>query len=351
MNSIRPNLRRQHGFSLIELMIALTLGLLLIAAVVGMILAVSTSNRELTRSSRQIESGRYAMDVLSEDLQHAGFYGQFDGADELLPVADPDPCATALAKLEAALPLAVQGFDAQSGGGFAVPGCVPAGHYLDGTDMVVIRRASTVDSTGALDDDDVYLQGKYNQVIVASGADPTVFNLQNTIPDPVENLPVRKYRVHIYYVSPCSQASGDCSDGIPSLKRLELTASGEGLQWQPVTIATGIENLQLYYGVDSAPLAAPNGSPDAIDGEIYVPNPGDWDTADGQLAWSNVVSIQAYLLARNAEASSGVTAQKTYLLSPSGASAPVEIAASEDRYRRRVFSGQARLTNIVIRRG
>src|SRR5687767_13174374 len=80
-----------RGFTLIELMISLTLGLMLMAGLVSVFVNSSQANREFHRSSEQIENGRYAMDVLMNDLHHAGFYGMFFQ----IPAAGafPDPCA------------------------------------------------------------------------------------------------------------------------------------------------------------------------------------------------------------------------------------------------------------------
>ena len=62
-----------HGFSLIELMIGLTVGLLLVAGL-GTIYASSVrSQAELQKSAAQIENGRYAMEKISADLHLAGF--------------------------------------------------------------------------------------------------------------------------------------------------------------------------------------------------------------------------------------------------------------------------------------
>ena len=48
--------RRQQGLSLIELMIAITLGLLVLAGLTTVFVTASESQRELQRSAQQIES-------------------------------------------------------------------------------------------------------------------------------------------------------------------------------------------------------------------------------------------------------------------------------------------------------
>jgi type IV pilus assembly protein PilW len=75
--------RRQAGVSILELMIAITIGLFLLA---GLVSVFATSNQayvELGRASQQIENGRLAMQYLIDDIGAAGFYGRFSGS---LPV-------------------------------------------------------------------------------------------------------------------------------------------------------------------------------------------------------------------------------------------------------------------------
>jgi type IV pilus assembly protein PilW len=340
---------RAGGFSLIELMIGMTLGLILLSAVIGVLLNISSANKDLHRSSRQLDNARFAMKTLSEDIMHAGFYGQYDQASGTLPIADADPCLTTLAALTADLALAVQGLDAQDTD-FARPSCIPSTQYLLGTDILVLRRGGTTDESAALDADKVYLQGRYDSIVVNTGADATVFNLQNTVPTPAETLPIRRYELHIYFVSPCSQTGSTCNDGIPSLKRLELDGDGTNPALTLHTVALGIEDLQLYYAVDSAPAGNLDGSPDAIDGQLYVANPGDWSTSAGQTAWSNVVAVEAFLLARNLEITAGYRDSKSYVMSPVGATTAFTVSGNGDAYKRRLLAQEMRLYNIVMRR-
>lgn len=64
-----------RGFSIVELMVAITLGLLLIAGVLQIFLGNRQAQRMEQSVSRIAESGRIAMDLVSQDLRLAGFYG------------------------------------------------------------------------------------------------------------------------------------------------------------------------------------------------------------------------------------------------------------------------------------
>lgn len=63
----------QRGFSLVELMIAMLLGLILIAGVVSVFVSSSQTYRLQESLFRVQESGRFALELLRQDLAGAGF--------------------------------------------------------------------------------------------------------------------------------------------------------------------------------------------------------------------------------------------------------------------------------------
>jgi type IV pilus assembly protein PilW len=67
---------RQHGLGMIELMIAITLGLLITAAVGTIFLSGSKSYNENERFARMQENGRYALKLLADELAMAGYWGK-----------------------------------------------------------------------------------------------------------------------------------------------------------------------------------------------------------------------------------------------------------------------------------
>ena len=71
-------LRKQQGMSLIELMISITIGMVVMTAVALVFVNTSRARAEVERTSRQIENGRYAIELLSDDLRLAGFYGELN---------------------------------------------------------------------------------------------------------------------------------------------------------------------------------------------------------------------------------------------------------------------------------
>ena len=69
------NLNKQHGFTIVELMVAATLGLLILAGTVTMFV----NNKRLYQDQQEIgrlqENARYAMDMLTRELRLTGHVG------------------------------------------------------------------------------------------------------------------------------------------------------------------------------------------------------------------------------------------------------------------------------------
>lgn len=81
----KPELKhKQHGFTLIEIMIAITIGLVMLAGV----LQISQANKESSRLQRNMgfvqENMRIAMELLTRDIRMAGF-------NDTLAIATPQP--------------------------------------------------------------------------------------------------------------------------------------------------------------------------------------------------------------------------------------------------------------------
>lgn len=68
-------MRKQSGFSLVELMIALVIGLLLIAGVIELFVGSKQMYRVQDMKARMQENGRYAIHQISSLISHAGYQG------------------------------------------------------------------------------------------------------------------------------------------------------------------------------------------------------------------------------------------------------------------------------------
>jgi type IV pilus assembly protein PilW len=334
------SLRRQKGLSLIELMVSLTLGLIVLSGVLVVFVNSSAARNEVERTTRQIENGRYAAELLSEDLRVAGFYGQLDpgSAGIAIPGALVDPCSLTATDWQTGMLFQVQGYDAAS---FTSANCALT-NYVTGTDVLVIRRARTCSANSTTCTPDVTAGVPYVQVSLcatqatkyvlaaypSSGTAP--FDLQTKACSAATLASKREYYVHIYYIA----SDNGRGDSIPTLKRLELTGGGS-LAFTTVPLVEGIENLQFLYGVDT------NG--DGVPDE-YVADPGS------VARWMNVVTTQFFLLARNLEKSPNYTDTKTYTLGKDSTGAAITVVPTDTSYRRHVYSGLVRIMNVAGRR-
>jgi type IV pilus assembly protein PilW len=330
-----------RGFSLVELMVTLTLGLFITLGLVQLFASSNESYNALSQAAQQIENGRYAIEVIENDLKHAGYYGQY-GFAAAAGSTLPDPCElTNLTAVRDAMPFYIQGYDAP--GASPLP-CIDPANYLPGTDVLVVRRVSTMTTPPvALAVNEMYLQANADSTnslnpVLDLGHNAAGFSLLRK--DAVTPAEIRKFFVRIYFVSPCSvpaagtqcTAAADGGRPIPTLKRLNLTVNSAtgNLEMQQESVAEGIENLQIDYGVDVTGEGVPDGGLRTAPAVVED--------------WGNVTLTQLYVLARNLKVSAGHIDTKTYNLGMAGTVAPA------DNFRRHLFTAQVRLVNPAGRR-
>lgn len=328
---------RQSGISLIELMISIGLGLVILAGMSVIFMSNNKSRVELEKTSRQIESGRYAMQLLSDDLQMAGFLGAYVPPTTAPGLTSlPEPCSTDLGIIRDARVLHVQGYNDYDNPSTVLP-CLS--DVKAGTDVLVVRRAGTcaVGETGC----DAFLSGAPHIQVSGCPTDSVPYKIDSLQPN--LNLmrigctatgEIRRYRTHIYFVAN-NNVSGD---GIPTLKRAEL-----GTSMSIVPLVDGIDNVQFEYGIDTDGDGTPN---------VYTVDPGSYNTcggADCVQNWWNVMAVKVHLLARNTQATTGYTETKTYTLGLKANGDPNTVTPS-DSFKRHEYSATVRLANAAGRR-
>ena len=82
-------LRRSRGLTLVELLVAIALGMVVLTALVALYANVARTNSEMTKTNLLIENGRFAMQLLQDDVALAGFWGPLDTIEA---TSVPDPC-------------------------------------------------------------------------------------------------------------------------------------------------------------------------------------------------------------------------------------------------------------------
>lgn len=347
----------RRGFTLVELMISLTIGLMLLAGLFTVFENSSRAYAELKKSSEHAENGRMAIWELSRDVSLAGYYGEFYA----LPApgaAPPDPCVITPAALYAALAFPVQGYEAPA---MSPLSCLSNGDFVAGTDILVVRRADTTAllPTDVPTDNEIYIQTTSSAAEIQVGdavsaigttkkADSTNSSLFQK--DGITAAPIRKFHVHIYFIAPCSVPSnggnfctGAGDDGgrpMPTLKRLELASVAGATTLRVAPLVEGIENLQIDYGIDSSPATQ-----DASTGQFGDGSPDSYTSSPAAADWSNVVSMKVRVLARASQLTLGHTDIKTYDMGLAGTVGPFN-----DWFKRHLFSEAIRLVNVSGRR-
>ena len=67
---------QQQGFGLVEILIALTLGIVIILGITALYTDSSRSLSDVNRATRITETASYAMDLVTSDIEAAGFWGE-----------------------------------------------------------------------------------------------------------------------------------------------------------------------------------------------------------------------------------------------------------------------------------
>lgn len=327
---------RQSGLTLVELMVAITLALLVLAAMSQAFVSTNRTRIELDKVGRQVENGRYAIELLKTDLKLAGYYGEFAGGAGIAVVSPADACAVGpLADLGwsgTTYPAHVRGFSNAS------PGACVVGRKA-GTDVIVVRRVSTentsvADAIAGANANNYYLQtsgclAQGNVPVVARGSDGAgTFN--RTRKDCTTESEVNRYLMHIYYVG------SDAADAVPMLRRREFRLGA----WQPAQdLVEGIEDMRIEYAVDSDVDGIHDQS--GLSATAIAADCG----ASAGVCWENVVSATVYVLARNIEPTMRHVDDKTYRL---GAASFTPTPA--DSFKRHVYSVTVPFVNPTGRR-
>jgi type IV pilus assembly protein PilW len=327
---------RERGLSLVELMVALTIGIFLLAGAV----AVFGKTRDLYRTNetaaRLQETARYAMTLIEADLRMANYWGLMSRADlvENGPALDPaNPPAVDPAY---ALPADLAGYAGtidQCGAMWAVKlpayveanndaygyACAAFGAAVPGSDQLTIRRASTqIIVAGALaaSAGQIKLQtSRVQGTLFSGGALPAGY-----LPPLSET---RALVVNGYYVD----QNSDERAGTPSLRRKQLDVAGGAPTITDLQIVPGVEDLQVELGGDF------NNDQNAD----YFVQPNVAIPAGDQL-----VAVRVWLLVRAEQPEVGFVDDRTYdYASRTGAN----VYAPNDNFRRVLVTKTIALRN------
>jgi type IV pilus assembly protein PilW len=377
---------RMRGFSLVELLVAVTLGAIILAGAVTLFVNNQDTYKTTNELSRLQETARYALGMMVTDIRMAGYYGCADRLDtvtdntgaapgDLWNPANPiegwegDVAGNYLPSNVAGVP-AVPGpstglgsfvdnvldnpgtTDGDDGWVLALGGVVPDSitlRYLSGGMNDAVGAAGTLDyqvtadaiigpsSTITADSTTGFALNQVAAITDCGGSDIFQINAAPTATTIQANALSRGYNAVSspmiapfvgvrYYIGANGRSPDPVNAPYPSLYRAIVTPGG--LAEAPQELFEGVESLQLLYGEDTNA----DGTPDNYANANAVGN------------WTNVVSVRLSILVRTIDehgrADVANIDTNTYQVNNTAFN-PVD-----DRRRRRVFTTTAMARNL-----
>jgi type IV pilus assembly protein PilW len=263
MSKSYSSIRQQAGMSLVELMVALTIGLFLMGAVVAVYVATSNSSRGSTLESQMNEDASLALEMLQQQIRLAG-YSNFN------------PLVAGTRNFQG---MGIRGCDGgfddnAAGVDFAAMACNADD---DGPDAIAIRYEATVLNTQPVDEGGVDI--------------PTNCSFEGITPWDIGAGIVIPLADNRFYV-----ADDAANDNIPTLfcKGKSGDPADAGGFSAATALVPNIEDFQISYAVTVAPVGD---DPTPHQVTAYV------DANDAVLGanlanWSRVAGVRICLLAR-----------------------------------------------------
>lgn len=326
INSLRPRAAHsgQSGFTLIELMVASTIALFMLIGVSELYLSSLSSEKTTASASEITTNGRYAIDVLRNDLLHAGFRG--------ITWAQPSAMTTATGSITGecmganfATNLRQGVWGANDNNPFTT--CIPSANYSTGDVLVVRHAAAASTPTASLNANTLYFRSAYERGEVFQGSKSAELATTFT------QTPRFDYALEtkVYYISPFTDSSTE-SPKVPALYRVVTGAGSSSPKMSAELVASNIENMQVRYGRLTTDMNTQFYTASAVS-----------TTASGTTTvaseWDSVNSVRIWILVRSSKPEPGYINTSTYTLGD-------RTITVNDSYRREVFSTVVQLRNI-----
>jgi type IV pilus assembly protein PilW len=316
-------LRLQRGFSLVELMVALVIGLLITMAVVSLFITSDQSYKQNEAISKMQENARFAMELISQDLRHAGLLGNISDTMDVNvdviavtpPGVDCGPTTTTgkagLYNFSTTKQVINYGYQITN---FAVFGsCLSSTPKSSSNVLLVKRTAAEATTQAALLNNHVYVYANgLNGRLMTHPAAPAL---------DISSGEYWEYQPRLYYI--------DAND---NLQREAMDYSAATPTLAAELVASGIEAFHVEFGIDTDH----NGSPDYY----YVPAANADPFATTDTAMNEAISATVYLLSRTTDTDRAYVDTRTYQLGS------MKFGPYNDRFHRRVYSTTVALKNL-----
>jgi prepilin-type N-terminal cleavage/methylation domain-containing protein len=278
---------RHQGFSLVELMIAMSLSLFLMLAVYK-IFDVQQYGFELIGALNDREdNAQLAMEILSDGIRMADHWGGVNSQEvSVLPhhlSAAPGDCdASWVFDIREGI-YGVEGRSSAQNLSSLPHKCLKNKDYVEESDLLVLRFGDSHEYFKDSEIDNKRYQ-KHYFLRAQSGRGAILFQ-GKLFAQAIQNLPDEGFHYNmlfhssLYFLRPCQKNSNGCIAGNSVLTRLILM----GDRYIQEALVEGIEQMQFEYGVD-----------DNQDGSV-----DRYEQANTITNWQNVLSVRFYLLVRS----------------------------------------------------
>lgn len=385
-------IKAQQGFGLVEIMIALTLGIIVMLGITTLYNDSSRVLNDVNRATRITETATYAMDLITSDVEAAGFWGEVlaEPTFESIRLGDGDfndyrqaesidtsdfslkaPCVCLGTGIRA-----VCEYNDNMGGVVSLDYDVPSPAELvwgmqfplygaasaqlnaetvattnrcgafdqakPGSEFVAIRRASTCSATTEADDgcrpvDNAYhlqVHGEVDEELAENGGphrgDVLLTNTSSEMTAVMADGTVSPvYR----YISRVYYVDSDFV-----LSRIYLDDLGSTQTYLKEELVDGVELLRFEWGIDSDgdEIDEPEDTDGVVSRVTNSPEPSEW---------RGVIGVTVWMVVRAPEPEQGYTDDLTYEI----AGASFSVPDGYEKYRRAVFSKTIELVNIAGR--
>lgn len=322
-------MRKQSGFSILEVFISLVVGLFLVAGVLATFTSMRTTSEQTSSYGQLQENGRFALSILTDDLLRQGFFGGLSGPLSFsmlddIPAQQPNDCIGDGLN-NSSFPQAsghfrtIFGETAQSEN---LLNCITDAKI--GSDVIQIKRVvSSVVADASLDDDRYYLRTNMSFGSLFNGSDDI------PIMDFGQNW---QYQHHVYYIK--EDVQGNVT--IPSLMQGYLRANKSTLMlFEP--IVDGIEMIRFMYGVDTDNDGIVN---------AFIPANDMTDDYWDNLGDVRILAVKVYVLARDIYPDFNYQNKNTYQLGDLSVNFMTDGVG--DNYRRLLLSATVTMYNSRI---
>nr|WP_321272690.1 PilW family protein [uncultured Tolumonas sp.] len=324
-----------RGFTLLEWMLATTIGLFLLAGIFSLYVASRNNTHQLQTYNELQENGRLAMNLLLQDLRQTGFLGDYSGQglrlnDDIssrVKLTAGNDCLDERGEYGGTFPSSdadgvLRPFLARHSDSTGVLNaglsCLQHIKLQPDSDVLALKRVigAPINSPNiTLNPLRIYLAGNVNQALFFAGKESDIRGLVTRL----AGAKIWEFQHHVYYVQEIN--------GVPELRLIQLTDQMRATYSLP--LVQGVEKIRILLAVDDSIPA--DGMADR-----YLPpeqiTPAIWNTFA-------ITGLRLFLLVRAQERSPGYRNEQIYQLGD------LSLPPFNDNYQRLLLQSSVQFRN------